>query len=85
MTLLMMSLLRSSWDMSGLCWVETTTLLTRCGLPSRYWTLTWDFESGRSNLASGTFPDFLMSARSDTRSWASLMGSGMSSSVSSHA
>ena len=33
---------------SGLCWVDTTTVSTRTGLPaSSYSTVTWVFPSGR--------------------------------------
>ena len=38
------------WSTPGSCWVETTTVCTRVGLPSSYSTVTWLLLSGRSHL-----------------------------------
>ncbi len=64
---------------SGLCWVDTTIVSTRTGLPSRYSTVTWDLPSGRTQ---GRRLFFRTSARRRVRRCARTMGMGISSGVS---
>ena len=71
-----------SLDTSGECWVEMTTLRTATGLPSSYWTVTCDFESGRRK---SNMPSLRTWVRCFTRWCASEIGSGISSGVSSQA
>ena len=74
---------RSSVEISGLCWVETTMAGQRRTLPSlSYSTVTWLLPSGRSHLS---WPDLRTSARRRDSLWAMEMGAGISSGVSSQA
>ena len=73
---------RSSVETSSSCWVETTTASMRVGLPSTYSTLTWLLPSGRRN---SSVPARRTSLSWRTSLWASMMGSGISSGVSSQA
>ncbi len=61
------------------CCVEMTTVSTRTGLPSAYSTVTWLLPSGRSH-SSVRF--LRASARRSVSLCASVIGSGISSSVS---
>ncbi len=64
---------------SGLCWVDTTMVSMRTGLPLRYSTVTWDFPSGRTQ---GRMFFLRTSARRRVSRCASTMGIGISSEVS---
>ncbi len=72
----------ASCEISGLCWVETTMAVMRLGRPSTYSTLTCDLPSGRRKSTS---PWRRTSLSRCTSLWASMMGSGISSGVSSQA
>ena len=74
---------RSSMEISGLCWVETTMAGQRRTLPSpSYSTVTWLLPSGRSQ---GSSPLLRTAARRRQSPWAREMGAGISSGVSSQA
>ena len=68
-----------SWVMPGSCCAATTTVWTRCGTPREYSTVTWLFPSGRSHARR---LDFRAAASSFATACASVIGSGISSSVS---
>jgi hypothetical protein len=63
----------------SVCWVESTMVWARTGLPSRYSTVTWLFESGPS---SGSRPEWRASAISRRMRCAYWIGAGISSGVS---
>ena len=71
-----------SLETSELCCVETTTVSTRTGLPLSYSTDTCDFPSGRRYSST---PSRRAHDSPFTSLCASMIGSGMSSSVSVHA
>ena len=67
---------------SGLCWVEMTTASMRFGVLPTYSTLTWLLPSGRRK---SRMPSRRAVERRCTSLCAIMIGSGMSSGVSSHA
>ena len=71
-----------SESMPGACWVEMSTVTSRTGRPSSYSKVTWVLPSGRRY---GRAPDLRTSARRSASRWASQIGSGMRSAVSSQA
>ena len=73
---------KSSVEMSGLCCVEMTTASMRLGVLSTYSTLTWLLPSGRRK---SRMPSRRTSESRRTSLWAIMMGSGISSGVSSQA
>ncbi len=73
---------RSSVEISSLCCVETTTASMRLGVLPTYSTLTWLLPSGRRKSRA---PWRRTSESCRTSLWASMMGSGISSGVSSQA
>ena len=66
----------------GLCWLETTTASTRIGVVPSYSTVTCDLPSGRRYSST---PSRLAHDRPLVSLCASMIGSGISSSVSLHA
>ncbi len=71
-----------SFVTSGLCWLETTTASTRTGLLPSYSTVTCDLPSGRRYSRT---PSRRAHDRPRASLCASMIGSGISSSVSVHA
>ncbi len=65
--------------MSSSCWVEITTASMRTGLWPSYSTVTCDLPSGRRYLIA---PLLRLAASRRVRSWASVIGSGISCCVS---
>ncbi len=78
-----LSWISSGWTSSSspVC-EETTTVLISFGSPPSYSTVTWLFPSGRIH---GRVRSLRFSARRLVSAWASEIGSGISSSVSSQA
>jgi hypothetical protein len=71
----------SRMSTSGSCWALTNTVWTRAGRPSSsYSTVTWLLPSGRRN---GSEPSRRASASRRAVAWASWIGIGISSGVSS--
>ncbi len=68
--------------MSSSCWVEMTTASTRTGWWPSYSTVTCDLPSGRRYLIA---PLLRLAASRRVRSWASVIGSGISDCVSRQA
>ncbi len=64
---------------SGACCVLTTTVSMHEGRPASYCTVTWLLPSGRRNPS---LPSLRTDASRRVMPWASMMGRGMSSSVS---
>ena len=71
-----------SRSMPSWCWVLMSTLFSRTGRPFSYSTLTWVLPSGRRY---GMAPLLRTSVRRSLRRWASQMGMGIRSGVSSQA
>ena len=69
----------SAWEAEAACWVETTTLLMRTGLPSMYSKETWVLPSGRKK---GTVPSLRTLVSCWESWWAQKMGAGMRVGVS---
>ena len=73
---------RVSMSTPASCWVESTTVSTASGRSPRYRTVTWLLASGRSQ---GNSPFRRSCAWRSTSRWASRIGKGISSGVSSQA
>src|SRR5256886_10193118 len=80
MTYSVMASRRSELETFSLCCVEITTQSTRAGRPLRYSMVTCDFPSGRRK---STLLALRISERRCVRRWASWIGMGINSSVSS--
>ncbi len=71
-----------SSEMSGACWLETTTVSSRAGRSPSYSMVTWVLPSGRRY---GTVPSLRTSVRRWESRCAKAIGSGISSGVSRQA
>jgi len=79
----MISLRICLFETCGACWVETTMVSTRTGLPfASYSTDTWLLESGRTH---GILPALRRSVRVRMIRCARMIGMGINSGVSSQA
>ncbi len=78
-TLSIISLEISSWEISGACCVEITIVSIFTGLLFSYLTDTWDLPSG---LTHGKLLFFLTSANFFVSFWDNKIGMGINSSVS---
>ena len=72
----------TSFEISGLCWWEITTVFILFGLCPSYSTVTWLFESG---LNHDNEPFFLNSVACRKSLWEYIIGAGINSGVSEQA